>query len=68
MAHEADVGIDAKLQMRGLFDMYRWTTEKFEAAAAVKTSEGNVGVEKDVHDSCISYFSINASVSTSRSD
>ena len=33
--------------MRGLFDMYRWTVEKFEMAAAVKTSEGKCGVEKD---------------------
>lgn len=47
VAHEADVGIDAKLQMRGLFDMYRWTVEKFESAAAVKTCDGKVGVEKD---------------------
>merc|ERR1719456_1276407 len=33
VAHEADVGIDAELQMRGLFDMYRWTVEKFETVA-----------------------------------
>jgi hypothetical protein len=30
VAHEADVGIDAALQIRGLFDMYRWSVEKFE--------------------------------------
>merc|ERR1712039_688974 len=33
--------------MRGLFDMYRWTIEKFEEAAVVKTSEGKCGVLKD---------------------
>ena len=47
VAHEADVGIDAKLQMRGLFDMYRWTVQKFESAATVKTCDGKCGVEKD---------------------
>lgn len=47
VAHEADVGIDAGLQIRGLFDMYRWTVEQFEATAAIKTCEGKVGVEKD---------------------
>ena len=47
MAHEADAGIDAKLQMRGLFDMYRWTVEKFECTAAVKSRDGKCGVEKD---------------------
>jgi len=47
VAHEADVGIDSKIQMRGLFDMYRWTVERFEKASAVKTSEGKCGVVKD---------------------
>ena len=47
VAHEADVGIDAQLQMRGLFDMYRWTVEKFESAATVNTREGKCLVEKD---------------------
>ena len=47
VAHEADVGIDAALQIRGLFDMYRWSVEKFELISAVKTSEGTCSVEKD---------------------
>lgn len=47
VTHEADVATEAKIQMRGLFDMYRWTVEKFELATAVRTSEGKCGVERD---------------------
>ena len=47
VVHEADVGTHAQLQIRGLFDMYRWTIDKFEAAAEVKTKEGKVGSEED---------------------
>ena len=41
------MGVDAELQMRGLFDMYRWTAEAFASAAAVQTSNGKCGMEKD---------------------
>jgi len=47
VAHEADVGIDAEIQMRGAFDFYRWTLDKFQRAEAVHTKDGGIGVEKD---------------------
>lgn len=47
VAHEADVGVDQKLQMRGLFDMYRWEVETFKKGAEVKTTNGMCSVEKD---------------------
>ena len=47
VAHEADEGIAANIDIRGLFDMYRWTTERFASAADVETSGGKLGVQKD---------------------
>jgi len=47
VAHEADEGLHAEIQIRGLFDMYRWTVDKFESAIAVRTKRGKVGVEND---------------------
>ena len=47
VTHEADVGQQCNVQMRGLFDMYRWTASRFEASATVKTREGKCGVEQD---------------------
>lgn len=40
VVHEADVAIDAEVELHGLFDMYRWTVKKFEEVAAVATREG----------------------------
>lgn len=47
VAHEADVGIHANLPIKGLFDIYRWTSEKFELASAINTKMGKVGEERD---------------------
>jgi len=47
VAHEADVGQACNVQMRGLFDMYRWTIRRFEQATPVKTSEGKCGNTRD---------------------
>jgi len=47
VVHEADVAVTANVLIRGLFDMYTWTTEQFRVAASVKTIEGKCGVEND---------------------
>merc|ERR1712190_470041 len=47
VAHEADVATDAGLNIRGLFDGYRWTEDKFHQIERVSTEAGKCGVEKD---------------------
>lgn len=46
VAHEADVGIEAHIEMRGLFDRYRWSTSTFKSNN-IKTIDGKCGVKKD---------------------
>ena len=50
VVHEADLCVDAKLQLRGLFDLYRWTgvhVNNFNSAPAVRTRKGKCGVPED---------------------
>jgi len=47
VAHEADVGLNANVEVSGLFDMYRWSLGMFDRAARIKTQDGKCGVEKD---------------------
>ena len=37
--HEVDEGTESRTRMRGLFDMYRWTRERFNSSLAIDTSK-----------------------------
>lgn len=54
VVHEADVGVDSKIPIRGAFDLYMWNVDKFRAKQeSIDTSKGECGVEKDrqmIHD------------------
>lgn len=46
--HELDEGLEGSIQMRGLFDIYRWSLEKFDGSIEISTENSECRAEDRV--------------------